>query len=566
MKQKRRMSSIFMTLMLVIPLLVGLFGLKSSVAAVADAPDDKVNVTLHKKKMDEFPLEYVQNTGNEMTEFDRYEGLNGVTFKAYDITKTFYEQVDEKLAQLPSHPHVSEAERETAVKAVMKDYQFVENSNTLVKEGTTANANGKDGILTFNDLPSKENGNYKVYYFAEQAGADYTAQALPLILALPALNATSNELKDIHLYPKNKVANVPEKDLLGEGKTPLPEPSNKYHDFEIGKEIHYQARFTIPYQIGDMVKDESNTEIATRYSKLSFEDAVTQDQVQFNTVKVKIADKEIPESEYGTHADLAVVNAKAAADSEGKFTAGNKAGFKFALKLNDKKASEDQAAFNESKATVDWIKQYAGEEIVFDYSVTLTKHTPVDEAIGNKFVVGLGQHGKGDESKEADAPEIGTGGQKFVKHAAGNENDLLKGAEFVVVRSNNNVDEYLSTAIDQGTGEAKWVPVKDSQDYKDAKRYTSNEAGKLEVTGLKNGEYALRELKSPNGYQLLTEDFKFTITPGSYDETALLKVANTPKGFLPSTGGIGIVAFLLVGAILMVGVAIKYRRTHHEVI
>lgn len=566
MKRKRRISSIFMTLMLVIPLLVGLFGLKSSVTNATEAPDDKVNVTLHKKKMDEFPLEYIQNTGNKMEEFDRYEGLNGVAFKAYDITKTFYEQVEVKLTQLPNYPNVSESDRETAVKAVMKDYQFEENDNVFVKEGTTANANGEDGILTFNDLQSKENGNYKVYYFAEQPGADYTAQAAPLILALPALDGTSTELKDIHLYPKNKVANEPVKDLLGEGTEALPEAPNGYHDFEIGKEIHYQARFTIPYQIGDMVKNDAGEEIATRYSKLSFEDEVTHEQVQFNTVKVKIGGAEIAANDYKDYADLTVINSETDTDQDGKFPDNSKAGFKFALKLSDKTAAEDQDAFNMSKATVDWIKQYAGEEIVFDYSITLTKHTAADEAIGNKFVINLGQHGKGDESKEDDAPEIGTGGQKFIKHAAGDLNERLQGAEFVVVRSNNGADEYLSNAIDQGTGEAKWLSVKENADYKNAKKYTSNDKGEFEVIGLKYGDYALRELKSPNGYQLLNEDFKFTIAQGSYAETAVLNVANTPKGFLPSTGGMGILAFLVVGAMLMISVVIKYRRDHHEVI
>lgn len=555
-----------MTLMLMIPLLVGLFGLKSSIVDAAEAPDDKVNVTLHKKKMDEFPLEYVQNTGSEMKEFDHYEGLNGVTFKAYDITKTFYEQIETKLAQLPNYPNVSESERETAVKAVMKDYQFVENDNISMGEGITANVNGKDGILTFNDLPSKENGNYKVYYFAEQPGADYTAQAAPLILALPALDGSNTELKDIHLYPKNKVANEPVKDLLGEGTEALPEAPNGYHDFEIGKEIHYQARFTIPYQIGEMVKNDAGEEIATRYSKLSFEDEVTHEQVQFNTVKVKIDGTEISANDYKNYADLTMINLKTDADQDGKFPVNSKAGFKFALKLSDKTAAEDQDDFNMSKATVDWIKQYAGKEIVFDYSITLTKHTAADEAIGNKLVINLGQHGKDDESKDDDAPKIGTGGQKFIKHAAGDRNERLQGAEFVVVRSNNGADEYLSNAIDQGTGEAKWVSVRNNMDYKDAKRYTSNDKGELEVTGLKYGDYALRELKSPNGYQLLNEDFKFTITQGSYAEAAILDVANTPKGFLPSTGGMGILAFLVVGAMLMISVVIKYRRDHHEVI
>ena len=51
----------------------------------------------------------------------------------------------------------------------------------------------------------------------------------------------------------------------------------------------------------------------------------------------------------------------------------------------------------------------------------------------------------------------------------------------------------------------------------------------------------------------LDEDVDFTVEHGQYGSQELKSVLNTPKGLLPSTGGNGIYAFLLIGAALMIG-------------
>lgn len=66
MKNKRKWMALLTTLLCMIPLLAGVLGGGESAYA-----SDSVNVTLHKKKMDEFPNDSQINTGKEMTEFDR---------------------------------------------------------------------------------------------------------------------------------------------------------------------------------------------------------------------------------------------------------------------------------------------------------------------------------------------------------------------------------------------------------------------------------------------------------------------------------------------------------------
>ena len=45
-----------------------------------------------KKKMTDLPDPLIQNSGKEMSEFDKYQGLADVTFSIYNVTSEFYEQ------------------------------------------------------------------------------------------------------------------------------------------------------------------------------------------------------------------------------------------------------------------------------------------------------------------------------------------------------------------------------------------------------------------------------------------------------------------------------------------
>ncbi|MDU6524868.1 MAG: prealbumin-like fold domain-containing protein, partial [Enterococcus sp.] len=91
--------------------------------------------------------------------------------------------------------------------------------------------------------------------------------------------------------------------------------------------------------------------------------------------------------------------------------------------------------------------------------------------------------------------------------------------------------------------------------------------GTFEVTGLTYGDYSLREITAPNGYSKLEDDFDFTISKDSYtNEAAQLKIFNVTKGgFLPSTGGTGIIAFVILGMGLMTYAYIRYRKLNQGV-
>lgn len=101
---------------------------------------------------------------------------------------------------------------------------------------------------------------------------------------------------------------------------------------------------------------------------------------------------------------------------------------------------------------------------------------------------------------------------------------------------------------------------------------TSDENGNIEIKGLAEGTYYLKETKAPKGYNLLKDRIQVTITPIVKDTTqeitgqkltvlenekeneyAKVKVLNNSGSLLPSTGGMGTTLIYLIGGALVLG-------------
>lgn len=533
MKNKRKWVALLTTLLCMIPLLAGVLGGGERAYAA-----DSVNVTLHKKKMDEFPNSSVENTGKEMSEFDRYEGLSGVTFSAWDITEDFYALLDATLDGTET-----DAEYNAKAKLIMDSFDLSAASNAT-KVGTDQTTNTA-GEARFANLPAKNaDGSYKVYYFEEHAQTGVTIGSYKLILMLPMKDGNT-ELTDIHLYPKNKVdTENPKKELLDEDGNPLPPRPAGAYDFEVGQEIHYRASFQIPSQIGDLMPDGT-----PRYSKLAFKDAVNQTGIKFEGIdQITMNGTAINDAEF-----LGAPYATTTYTNDGTDFSGY-AGFDVAMNLSGTAGA----------TTANYLSQYAGQMMTIYYTVSFTEETPVDLDINNEFTVTMNHDGGSDEEKKNDpvVPPITTGGKKFFKYTDGSSKAPLQGAEFVVIRKIGGVDHYLTADATSMT----WTAVAANEDYANATKYVSGADGRFEVTGLEYGDYFLRETKAPNGYSKLQNDVGFTVAKGSYNGAAALEIENVTKGgSLPSTGGMGIIAFIVIGLGLMAAAIVRYRRVQFDV-
>lgn len=99
--------------------------------------------------------------------------------------------------------------------------------------------------------------------------------------------------------------------------------------------------------------------------------------------------------------------------------------------------------------------------------------------------------------------------------------------------------------------------------------YTSDEYGRITLTGLERGRYILRETSAPNGYKRLDTEFKFVVADGkifvpenvsvpdgwvltkTQEGSYTLTVTNQVLYVFPTTGGVGIYAPIALGAALM---------------
>ena len=114
----------------------------------------------------------------------------------------------------------------------------------------------------------------------------------------------------------------------------------------------------------------------------------------------------------------------------------------------------------------------------------------------------------------------------------------LQGAKFVVQDKRtgkwfNGWKGAKSTTT--GEKQAQWV-----DNYKDVKEgvLTSDKDGKFSLQGFTEGDYKLREIKAPTGYQLMEETQDFQIGPNTDKKTLTtpIVVKNNEKTTMPLTG------------------------------
>ena len=231
----------------------------------------------------------------------------------------------------------------------------------------------------------------------------------------------------------------------------------------------------------------------------------------------------------------------------------------------------------------------AGKKITVTYAATLNKDAVVGGA-GNvnsatiQYSNNPSTNGTGES--EPSKVRVFTYGFTVDKYTGKNYDDTatrLAGAEFTLAHKGGTAISFVKVA-DSATQNAVYRVAK-ADEAGATTTITTPANGKVDFRGLENGEYTLTETKAPAGYNKLasaigvkvhgqnngtdtthaTVVIKYDNNNGSvYDQTAsngVIPVQNKPGVTLPGTGGMGTIAFTVIGVLVIaLGVAWTLKR------
>ncbi len=145
-----------------------------------------------------------------------------------------------------------------------------------------------------------------------------------------------------------------------------------------------------------------------------------------------------------------------------------------------------------------------------------------------------------------------TGSFSILKHRAGNEERVLEGAKFQVLRLAE--DGETGYEYTYGGQTVSLVPAVDSTGIPVI--ITTNDEGHAVALNLEVGLYFLLETEAPFGYVLPTDVIPVYASVNGYVLEST-KIENVPYGpLLPDTGGMGTVLYVAVGAVICLAAGI----------
>lgn len=212
----------------------------------------------------------------------------------------------------------------------------------------------------------------------------------------------------------------------------------------------------------------------------------------------------------------------------------------------------------ELKFTDDFYQEYANQindgtltKIHVRYTATVKDSAPIKIAMENKAWLTYGDNStKSNES----ITNTYTYGIPVFKHTGTGENkQALAGAEFKLYTDAECTDALKFTKN-----------VDNKYRYDETNRnttLTSLADGMINIEGIKEGTYYLKETKAPKGYNLLKDAIIITINADGDIKTGTttvtqVDVQNNAGSILPSTGGIGTTIFYIAGALLVLAAGV----------
>lgn len=232
----------------------------------------------------------------------------------------------------------------------------------------------------------------------------------------------------------------------------------------------------------------------------------------------------------------------------------------------------------------------AGKKITVTYTATLNENAVVGgHGNTNSATIQYSNNPSTDGTGESEPSKVRvfTYGFTVDKYTGGSYDDTatrLAGAEFTLAPKNGTAISFVQVNAGSATANAVYRVAK-AGETGTTTTITTPENGKVDFQGLKNGEYTLTETEAPAGYNKLasaigvkvdgrndgtdTTNATVTITYNNdngndYNQTAsngVIPVRNKSGAILPGTGGMGTIAFTVIGVLVIaLGVAWTLKR------
>ena len=149
--------------------------------------------------------------------------------------------------------------------------------------------------------------------------------------------------------------------------------------------------------------------------------------------------------------------------------------------------------------------------------------------------------------------------------------ELLAGAKFSLYKSETDAKNGENAIAVTGNNGSYVVDADSKNTVFESVATEVGNGYNLHLNGLAAGDYWLVETQAPEGFNKLTDPIKVTITKDGDAEWTVKKndtletdkiidVENSTGSLLPSTGGRGAIAFAVIAALLVFGVAVSFIR------
>ncbi|MFA4033802.1 SpaH/EbpB family LPXTG-anchored major pilin [Blautia stercoris] len=230
---------------------------------------------------------------------------------------------------------------------------------------------------------------------------------------------------------------------------------------------------------------------------------------------------------------------------------------------NKRKMSLDLSAWVKANQT-----NNKGKEFTVTYYAKVNKDAVVTEKNNAKLEYGNNPSDTTTTTpSEAKTPTYPLDIKKINKKTS----ELLAGAKFSLYRTETDAKNGENAITVTGSnGNYVVDPASTTTEFESVKSI-DGKGYNLHINGLEAKDYWLVETQAPEGFNKLTAPIKVTITKtgdaewkvskdGVEETDKIIDIENSTGSLLPSTGGRGAIAFAVIAALLVFGVAVSFIR------